>query len=127
MLTERTWLRWLPAISWGLIILALSLMPGGTGGFTFFGIPHFDKVGHFGMYAGWTFFILFGLQGYSGISGREKIMLSLAIGVGLGILLEFGQKWMHQGRSFERWDMVANAAGALTGTIVARLFIPAKV
>lgn len=115
-------IRWIPAVSWGLIILVLSLMPVGTGGLHLFGIPHFDKIGHFGMYAGWTFFILYGLNGYAGISGRMKINLSLFIGIVIGIWLEFGQKWMHQGRSFEGWDMLANALGAMSG-VVAFLFL----
>src|SRR5512135_764993 len=41
-------IRWLPVFLWGLVILVLSLMPGGPGNMMLFGIPHFDKVGHFG-------------------------------------------------------------------------------
>ncbi len=108
-------LRWLPAFLWGLIILVLSLMPGGVGAMTLFGIPHFDKIGHFGMYAGWTFFIMWGLGGHAGLAWDRKIFLTMFIGVCIGVLLEFGQKWMRQGRSFEGWDMVANAAGAVAG------------
>lgn len=110
-------IRWIPAISWGLVILVLSLMPGGTGGFSLFGIPHFDKIGHFGMYAGWTFFIMRGLWGHPQWSPGQKVGWTLVCGTVIGIFLEFAQLWMHQGRSFEGWDMVANAIGALSGVL----------
>ena len=57
-------IRWLPPVLWGLVIFVLSLMPGGQGNMLLFGIPHFDKVGHFGMYAIWAFLIFMALCGY---------------------------------------------------------------
>jgi len=106
----------------GLAILVLSLLPGGPGGFTFLGIPHFDKVGHFGMYGIWAYFLALSMKKPGG--SHPPFLWPVLIGAGVGILLEFGQLWMHQGRSFELADMMANALGALFGAWKAR-WVPA--
>lgn len=105
---------WFWPVAWGLLILVLSLMPGGPG-HVMFGIPHFDKVAHFGMYAVWTFLIVRALVAVSGYSARQSLWVAIWIGSLAGIGLEFGQLFMHQGRSFEVADMLANAVGALVG------------
>ena len=108
-------IRWLPPVLWGLVIFVLSLMPGGQGNMLLFGIPHFDKVGHFGMYAIWAFLIFMALSGYPIISKTKAFCISVLLGAITGVALEFGQYFMHQGRSFELADMIANAFGALVG------------
>ena len=108
---------WLPSITWGLIIVILSLMPGGPGNMDMFGIPYFDKIGHFGMYAIWTFLIQFNLSKQKSLKGKRTCWLTVLFGAVTGILLEVGQLMMHQGRSFEVADMVANALGAASGAI----------
>jgi VanZ family protein len=108
-------LRWLPPFLWGLVILVLSLMPGGPGNMMMFGIPHFDKVGHFGMYAIWTFLFFRAFSGHPGITANRSFWISVLTGALTGVVLEFGQLYMHQGRSFELADMVANTIGAGTG------------
>ncbi len=110
-------IRWLPAIAWGAVILYLSLLPGGTGIMIFWGIPHFDKIGHFGMYAVWTFLMACGFAGHDFFSNRRLIVWTTVIGLVVGVGLEFGQKWMHQGRSFEIADMVANTLGVIAGLV----------
>lgn len=112
-----TWMRLLPAAVWGLAILILSLMPGGPGGLNFLGIPHFDKIGHFGMYAIWTLLIYWPLQCQPARGSGRAVWIALITGVVIGIVLEFGQYFMRQGRSFEVADMVANALGAMTGVV----------
>ena len=108
-------LRWLPVFLWGLVILVLSLMPGGPGNMILFGIPHFDKIGHFGMYAVWTFLFFRALSGNQGMTSSRVFWISVLTGALTGVVLEFGQLYMHQGRSFEVADMVANALGAGVG------------
>jgi VanZ family protein len=110
------------AIAFGLAILILSLLPGGPGGFTFLGIPHFDKVGHFGMYGIWVYLLALSMKKPG--DPHPPFLLPVLIGAGAGILLEFGQRWMHQGRSFEYADMIANTLGALIGAWKAR-WVPA--
>lgn len=108
-------LRWLPVFLWGLVILVLSLMPGGPGNMILFGIPHFDKIGHFGMYAVWTFLFFRALQGTQRMTPTRACWISVLTGALTGVVLEFGQLYLHQGRSFELADMVANALGAGVG------------
>ena len=110
------------AVMVGLAILVLSLLPGGPGGFTFLGIPHFDKVGHFGMYGIWGYLLALSMKKPG--EPHPPFLRPVLIGAGVGILLEFGQRWMHQGRSFEVADMLANALGALIGAWKAR-WVPA--
>lgn len=110
-------IRWLPSLLWGLVIFVLSLMPGGQGNMLLFGIPHFDKVGHFGMYAIWAFLIFMALSGYPLISPKKVFRISVLLGAATGVALEYGQYFMHQGRSFELADMIANAFGALVGAL----------
>ena len=110
------------AVSIGIAILVLSLLPGGPGGFTFLGIPHFDKVGHFGMYGLWVYLLALAMKKPN--ERYPPFVWPVIIGAGAGILLEFGQRWMHQGRSFEYADMGANALGAMVGAWKAR-WVPA--
>jgi VanZ family protein len=115
-------IRWLPVFLWGLVILVLSLMPGGPGSMMLFGIPHFDKVGHFGMYAVWTFLFFRALSGKQGMKPDRAFWISVLTGALTGVALEYGQLFMHQGRSFEVTDMVANAFGAGIGAGVGLAF-----
>lgn len=110
-------IRLLPPVVWGLVIFVLSLMPGGQGNMLLFGIPHFDKVGHFGMYAIWAFLIYMALSGYPLLSPGKAFWTSVLIGAITGVALEYGQYFMHQGRSFELADMIANAFGAVIGSV----------
>lgn len=108
--------RWLPPVLWGLVILVLSLMPGGKGNMMLFGIPHFDKVGHFGMYAIWTFLFFRAFSSNPGMPFQRSLWISVMIGTLTGAVLEFGQYFMGNGRSFELADMVANALGGIVGS-----------
>ena len=91
-------------------------MPGGPGNLNLFGIPYFDKIGHFGMYALWTFLFLRALSAGSQMSLKESFWISVVTGALAGVALEYMQLFMHQGRSFELADMAANALGALIGS-----------
>ena len=119
-------IRLLPPVLWGLVIFVLSLMPGGQGNMLLFGIPHFDKVGHFGMYAIWAFLIFMALSGYPLASKTKAFWISVLLGAFTGVALEYGQYFMHQGRSFELADMIANAFGALIGSLCSYLYFSRK-
>jgi VanZ family protein len=97
-------------------------MPGGPGNLNFLGIPHIDKVGHFGMYAVWTFLFFRAFSTKRDYSKQKALWISILTGAGAGIILEFLQYSMRQGRSFELADMLANALGAGVGGLVALLF-----
>lgn len=102
-------------------------MPGGQGNRILFGIPHFDKIGHFGMYAIWTFFIYRAFSHHAVTSSGRSVFYTVLLGAVTGVALEFGQLYMNQGRSFEMADMVANAVGALCGTAAGYYFFSRNV
>ena len=112
---------WLLPVLWGAWIIYLSLLPGGAGILTLFGIPHFDKIAHLGAYAVWCFLFLFAAQKALGYSkSRTWWIVGVLILVGCG--LEFGQYYMHEGRSFEVMDMLANAFCVMTGILIYYFF-----
>ena len=114
--------RWIPAILWGVLIAVLSLIPGGPGNLQFLGIPHIDKIGHFGMYAVWTFLFVLALSKESSASDRKTMWITILIGTLTGIILEIGQYYMKLGRMFEIMDMVANMLGACIGALAGSQF-----
>lgn len=73
------------------------------------------------MYALWTFLILRALMSGATVSVGRAFGVAVLVGSVAGIGLEYGQYFMHQGRSFELADMVANAAGALAGAWAGKL------
>ena len=118
--------RWIPPVFWGLLITVLSIIPGGPGNLNFLGIPYFDKVGHFGMYAVWAFLIFNACAGNPGWSLRKAFWWTLMLGACVGVGLEFLQNMMALGRQFEIWDMVANACGVIVGGFLGRGFFKVR-
>ena len=114
--------RWIPAILWGVLIAVLSLIPGGPGNLEFLGIPHIDKIGHFGMYAVWTFLFVLALSSNSSATDRRSMWIAIFIGTLTGIILEFSQYYMKLGRMFEIMDMVSNMLGAVFGALAGIIF-----
>lgn len=109
--------RWIPPVLWGFLITFLSLIPGGPSNLNFFGIPYFDKIGHCGMYAIWTFLIFLAFSGTSSISFRKAFWITFILGTLIGISFEFLQYAMRLGRMFEVNDMIANGIGSLVGAL----------
>src|SRR5687768_12564052 len=107
--------KWIPPVLWGMIIIILSLLPGGQGQLFHFQIPHIDKVAHFGMYAVWAFLIYRALAHGLSVSGLKLAALLFIVTTITGIALEYSQYAVTEGRSFEMADMIANGAGALMG------------
>lgn len=101
-------------VFWTLIMLVLTLFPGDVLPKT--GLFSYDKVGHFGMFGGWTFFLGLYLMAYKKIISINLLLL-LATGVFFGILIEFLQFIMPLGRVASLGDVIANSLGALTACI----------
>lgn len=85
----------------------------------------YDKLGHFMMFAAWTF--SFGLA----FSLIKKKPLSwwgtILAGIFFGLLIEILQKIMPFNRSFEWLDVLADALGALSAGVLLRfLYKPPK-
>lgn len=107
--------RWIPAIVWGLLLVTLSLLPGGGGNFIFLNIPHLDKLAHAGIYAVWAFLILHAVTGQKKDISVTKKWQVVVFTTFVGMLLELGQLSLTIGRSLEIWDMIANGIGSLLG------------
>ena len=114
---QEHWYWILPA-AWALCIIYLSLLPGGGGIMTWFGIPHFDKVLHFGGYGLLAFLSAFASYKQVGFSKKHLTWIAVTC-MFMGIGLEVGQYVMHLGRSFEALDMLANVAGVAAGLLFA--------
>lgn len=110
--------RWLlPGVLWGLLIAALSGVPGGSlPRFTLTNLLSTDKLAHFGVYFLLTALLSWGLerQHSQSIERFSPKILAGAIAVGYGTLLEWLQYLIFVRRSAEWGDMLANTLGALT-------------
>lgn len=87
------------------------------------GIPHFDKIAHFGVY------FIMAVLGMLSIWRRERqlsVRNTVIIGVvcvSIGVILEIAQFYGSKTRHFEVFDIIANIIGTLSGCIVFNAFI----
>jgi VanZ family protein len=111
---------------WLLVILYLSFTPlSGWPQPSIFQKLYIDKVVHIFMYSMLSLLLLRSL--YRQNDRRElqvpAIIAALMCSGGLGVAIEFLQPVLTMFRQFEWLDMLANAAGALTGFFLYRWFI----
>jgi VanZ family protein len=117
-LRKYLYTKW-PAIFWSVIIFLLLVMPPVNikpeKPLEFSGL---DKTIHFLLFG-----IMVWLWGYyqkTVSSKRKDLTLQLffitIIVIGYGIVMEYVQDWV--GRDFDVWDMLADAAGAVTAFFV---------
>lgn len=106
---------YVPALLWwGVMVYCLWLMPAGQPS----GIPYFDKLGHFALFAAWAVLLA------APALWRSQPLRQLMPAV-LGACLlwavgsELGQALLTETRSAEVMDAVADMAGALTGVMLA--------
>lgn len=109
--------KYLP-IAWTLITIVLLCLPGSSlpgDGIQLFEIPNFDKIVHIMLFGG---IVLFWGGYYAGYRPLDrpwiKLIIILAIlSTGLGIVLEYVQFYFIPQRSFDKYDIVADACGSL--------------
>lgn len=79
----------------------------------------YDKLGHFGMFGGWTGLIGLYVVFYQNNS-KTSLWMVWGAGIAFSLLIELAQWGLPIGRSAEWADMVANAIGcsAATGIIM---------
>ena len=96
------------SIVWGLIILALSLMPGRD--LPDIEINYIDKIGHAAVYGILAFLIY-----KAGVSYKiaTPILLCMIIPTVYGILMEWMQDLLSPDRIADLYDALANAFGAI--------------
>jgi VanZ family protein len=111
-LTRIPFVKWGAPICWTLGIFYGCSLPGKN-------LPklhlfdHIDKVVHF------IFFFVFALLWHNVFIQKNKsIWWSICIGILYGIAIEIYQKYCVLGRSFDVWDIVADAIGALAIVLV---------
>lgn len=109
-----------PSIVWtSVIFLLLSMSTDGLGGNGLLGIPGFDKVIHFSLFA--VFVFLWG--SYYSINKKYApsrvlfILIFLASAYGLG--MEYYQRYFTN-RSFSLWDALADTIGSIAGAWVVK-------
>jgi hypothetical protein len=126
---------YLPAISWTLVVLLLTLLPASDIPNTVFSrVPYFDKLVHMGI------FMIFVILWYGGVyrayqhrqpentqrQYQPLVLLARIIlaAIALGFAIELVQKeWTTLHRDFEWMDWLADTLGAfLGGAIAGELF-----
>jgi len=112
---------WVPSVVWGILLAVLSLMPGQQSNLLLFGIPHIDKIAHFGMYGIWSFLVFRAWNNHSKNSAQKIMWLTFLLATVSGLILEIGQITLTVGRTFEMSDIIANALGSLGGVLAGRL------
>lgn len=113
ILSIRQPVRFLLVIVYVSCVAALSLFPPDD-------LPHvevfsgFDKLVHFTMY--FVFSILF-CWAVKAESNYLRLFYIVAVTAGWGILMEYMQLSMHNGRSFSWYDALANCVGITFGIL----------
>ncbi|MFT4155747.1 VanZ family protein [Parafilimonas sp.] len=113
-------LFFLPVIAWFIIANILFFLPGeDIPQVSFLDLIYFDKWVHIGLFSGLVF-----LTAWPFIkSGRCTVKLLIKISILFvlyGILVEFIQRYLNEGRSFDYTDMIADAAGCFAGSIFSK-------
>ncbi len=107
----------IPAIFlfWTVLMLALTLLPSDTlpGNRLF----SYDKLGHFGMFGGWTFFLGLYFMVYRG-KVQINLFLLMAVGILFGAVIEVLQYVMPAGRTGSWGDVLANSLGCFTAYVL---------
>lgn len=115
----RTIRYYLPAVVWIGLILFLCTLPGND-------IPqvslldqlHVDKIVHFVLFGGIVLWISYGYYRQKGSISNTTLFLIALVASGYGLAIEYIQKYLVVNRSFDMWDVAADAAGALAGIFV---------
>lgn len=112
-----------PGVFSGILILILTSLPGSF--FSHSGMPSLpgmDKVVHFAMFALFGFASLWGYrEKLAGFDNRRLIktaLIMVAIGVVYGGMTEAMQHFLIDGRSGSPYDLIADVAGTVIGTII---------
>jgi VanZ family protein len=120
----------LPAITWFIISVVLLVIPGNDLPHSkFFDIPYFDKYIHFTMFFLLTTLFCYPLLGFNAVDSIVRSwFLRIAMYVILyGIAMEFVQKYLVKGRSFDVVDIVFDAIGSLVGLMVMNQYFTKKI
>ncbi len=107
----------LPAIIWGAVIFVIiSLPPSAVPPTDKIGIPHIDKIIHFGIFFVFGSLLVFGFfrLGHKHI---KYIFFSILIGFSYGAFTEYLQYCCFTGRHGSIADFIADGFGTVFGTL----------
>ena len=96
-----------------LIVAYLTLVPKPLPDMPLMMFPYADKVVHFVMFFGVAACLMLDC---GRVCRRMAVLVSLAVAIAYGGLIELLQMWMGMGRAADWFDFFADAAGALAGT-----------
>ena len=112
-----------PAILWTAFIFVLCTVPGNSlPSHSWFELFHVDKQVHVVLYALLVVFWFVGLQKQHKIKSlkHKNAGLVCLLSMVYGVMMEYMQLLIGQGRSFEWLDVLANGFGILTGVLLFR-------
>ncbi len=102
-------------ILWTVLMLALTLLPNEA--LPDAGIFSYDKIGHFGMFGGWTFFLGLYIVVYKQNTDINLFILMIA-GIVFGVFIEAMQFFLPLNRTASWEDIVANSLGCITAFLL---------
>ena len=103
-------------IFWTLFTLTLLCIPGyALPGLGMFGIKHLDKIAHVFLFGGFVLFwsIYAWEQKKITRSWRISLVLITLLSIGIGVGMEYFQIAYIPNRSFDNWDILADAVGSV--------------
>jgi VanZ family protein len=107
------------SISWGLLILVLSALPGDDlDKVKLIDIPYLDKFLHGTFYFIFTILLIYDLKEKIHLRKYKAFFISLVIAVTYGLIMEITQNYIFQSRSAELLDMLANFGGSVLAVLL---------
>lgn len=103
------------AIIWTAFIASSCLLPAAVfKPFSFQSLLGLDKIIHLTLY---FFFVQLWALSNENLTQKNKVVILIS-GIIYGVLIEFLQSALNNGRSFEIDDMIANTMGCILGTML---------
>jgi VanZ family protein len=113
--------KYIPALAWLLLSFVLLTLPGSSfTGYSWLDKIQVDKIVHialFGMLC-FLFYLPTGLSKLSAIAKKNRILQISIACLCYGIAMEFVQKYWVPLRSFDVYDIVADAVGSFLPTVL---------
>lgn len=87
-------------------------------------IPHFDKLAHVFMYAGFTFTWV---MAFANLKLRAFFTIAFLWAISFSTILEIFQEKLNPNRHYDSYDILANIIGVVLGIIIARYYLKRNV
>jgi hypothetical protein len=117
-------------VFWTLLTIGLLCLPGSTipGDGLVLEIPHLDKIVHVVLFGGIVLFwsVYYAHRPGPGRRWRKLVIILAILSTALGIVLEYVQFYFIPQRSFDRFDIVADASGALAAMLYLLFLYPGR-